>query len=42
MGARTHVGPTDATGPHRRQPVSEKRLFVTPRGDIGYSLKTPN
>jgi len=24
-----------------RPPVSEKRLFVTPRGDIGYSLKTP-
>jgi len=23
-----------------RPPVSEKRLFVTPRGDIGYSLKT--
>jgi len=21
--------------------VSEKRLFLTPRGDIGYSLKTP-
>jgi len=21
--------------------VSEKRLFVTPRGDIGYALKTP-
>jgi len=24
-----------------RPPVSEKRLFLTPRGDIGYSLKTP-
>ena len=24
-----------------RPPVSEKRLFVTPRGGIGYSLKTP-
>jgi hypothetical protein len=24
-----------------RPPVSEKRLFITPRGDIGYSLKTP-
>jgi hypothetical protein len=24
-----------------RPPVSEKRLFVTPRGDTGYSLKTP-
>ena len=24
-----------------RPPVSEKRLSVTPRGDIGYSLKTP-
>ena len=24
-----------------RPPVSEKRLFVTPRGDIGYSLKSP-
>ncbi len=24
-----------------RPPVSEKRLFVTSRGDIGYSLKTP-
>jgi len=24
-----------------RPPVSEKRLFLTPRGDIGYSLKNP-
>jgi rRNA maturation protein Nop10 len=24
-----------------RPPVAEKRLFLTPRGDIGYSLKTP-
>ena len=24
-----------------RPPVSEKRLFLTPRDDIGYSLKTP-
>ncbi len=24
-----------------RPPVSEKRLFLAPRGDIGYSLKTP-
>ena len=24
-----------------RPPVSEKRLFITARGDIGYSLKTP-
>ena len=23
-----------------RPPVSKKRLFLTPRGDIGYSLKT--
>ena len=24
-----------------RPPVSEKRLFLTARGDIGYTLKTP-
>jgi len=24
-----------------RPPVSEKRLFLTQRGDIGYTLKTP-
>jgi hypothetical protein len=37
-------GPSWHVRPRRygyRPPVSEKRLFLTPRGAIGYLLKTP-